>query len=83
MQGMLGRCAVDQRDVTLVRGVNCRGIAALDGFNHTSECRLDRRAVADVLHALSLSDKDALLLLLDICHELFRQRKGLPATDGR
>ncbi|MCX6412133.1 MAG: hypothetical protein NTZ81_07270 [Actinobacteria bacterium] len=59
------------------------GIAALDRFNNAPECRLDRRAIADVFHTLTLSDEDALLLLLDVGHELFRQPGGLPATRRR
>ena len=63
--------AIDERDEALVRGLDGGGVAALHGLDQAAEGGLDRRAVADVLHALALGDQDALLLLLDVGHEPF------------
>jgi len=69
MQRALGGGPVDQRDEGRVGGGHGLGVAGLDGLDDPPERGLDRRAVADVLHALALGHADPLLLLLDVRHE--------------
>ena len=59
---------VDPAHERAVLGGDRVGVAGVDGGLEALRQRLDRRAEADVLHALALGRPDALLLLLDVRH---------------
>ena len=70
------------RTSVLVLGVGGLGLAGFDRGLEAAEVRLDRRRVAAVLEALALGAEDALLLGVDVGHDVEAPRTRTDSRGG-